>query len=497
MLQIMKKLRIILLIIISGWIIPSCTETLDVTPTSVITTASFWKTEDSAVGALNGMYVDLRSMSEAIYVDGEQRSEVFEGGVYGSGGRNLFVNELSGDQPNHADWLGFYRIINSANLILKYVPGITFNSESSKNSILAQAYTMRAYTYFVMTKTWGDLILRTEPTESSNADITIKERSPQADVFKLIKSDIDNAIKLFPNNNFSSGRYNWSKAAANTLKGDVYLWTGKRLNGGDQDFNTALTALNDVATADVSLLPKFDDLFKYTNKGNKEVLMTVRFQDLDGIANNFFLNMWIIGSAVPSTIDVATKNLINPVGSGQGLLVMTNLVRLQFTDDDSRKKASFYEIYTYDKAGVATFYSTLCLKGQGLLSGGTRLFLSDMVLYRYADVLLMKAEAKNALNQDPTNEINLIRQRAYGTNYTSHVFVNGTKELNDTAILQERLFELVYEGKRWWDLVRFGKAFDLVPNLKSRTGQDYLLLFPIANSVLSLEPKVKQNPGYN
>lgn len=493
----MKKLKIILFLLISGWIIPSCTKILDVNPTSVITTSSFWKTEDDAVGAINGMYVDLRSMSEAIYVDGEQRSEVFNGGVYGSGGHNLYVNELSGDQPNHADWRGFYTILNSANLIIKYVPGITFNSGSSKNNILAQAYTMRAYVYFVMTKTWGDLILRTEPTESSNPEITVKERSPQEEIFKLIKSDLDDAIKLFPNNNFTSGRYSWSKAAANTLKGDVYLWTGKRLNGGEQDFNTALSALNEVKNADVSLLPKFANLFDYNNKGNKEILMTIRYQDLDGIANNFFWYMWIINSAVPKNINAETNDLINPTGSGQGLLVMTDLVRKQFTDDDTRKKASFHEIYMYDKAGNATFYSTLCLKGKGLMTGGTRLFLSDIVLYRYADVLLMIAEAKNALGQDPSVEMNLIRQRAYGSSYASHIFVNGTKVQNDTAILQERLFELVYEGKRWWDLVRFGKAFDLVPNLQSRKGQDYLLLFPIANSVLSLEPKVKQNPGYN
>lgn len=492
----MKKLKIILFLVLSGWIITSCTEILNVNPTSVITTSSFWKTEDDAVGAINGMYVDLRSMSEAIYVDGEQRSEVFEGGVYGSGGHNLYVNELSGDQPNHSDWRGFYNILNSANLIIKYVPDITFNSESSKNNILAQAYTMRAYVYFVMTKTWGDLILRTEPIESSNPKITVKERSPQAEVFTLIKSDLDNAIKLFPNNNFTSGRYKWSKAAANALKGDVYLWTGKRLSGGEPDFNKALGALNEVKNADVALLPKFADLFDYNNKGNKEILMTIRYQDLDGIANNFFWYMWIINSAVPKNINAKTNDLINPTGSGQGLLVMTDLVRKQFTNDDTRKKASFHEIYTYSNSGDSTFYSTLCLKGQGLLTGGTRLFLSDVVLYRYADVLLMIAEAKNALNQDPTTEMNLVRQRAYGTNYASHVFVKGNKVENDTAILQERLFELVYEGKRWWDLVRFGKAFDLVPSLNSKMGQDYLLLFPISNGVLSLEPKVIQNPGY-
>lgn len=492
----MKKLRIILFLLISGWIIPSCTDTLNVTPTSVITTSSFWKTEDGAVGALNGMYVDLRSMSEAIYQNGEQRSELFQGGVFGVGTYNLIYNDLSGANPYHTDWNGFYRIINSANLILKYVPGIAFKSESSKNEMLAQAYTMRAYVYFIMTKTWGDLIIRTEPTESSDANITIKERSPKEEVFKLIKADIDNAIKLFPNNNFPSGRYLWSKPATNALKGEVSLWTGKRLNGGQADFNTALSALNEAANADVTLLPNFADLFEYTNKENKEVLMSIRYQDLDGPTTNGFWQKWIIDAAIPSNINAETKQLIQPVGGGQGLLVLTDLVRKQFTNDDTRKKASFHEIYTFDNANNATFYSTLCLKGKGLVIGGTRLFLSDIVLYRYADVLLMKAEAKNALGQDPSAEMNLIRQRAYRANYASNIFVNGAKDQNDAAILKERLFEFVYEGRRWWDLVRFGKAFDLVPNLQSRKGQDYLLLFPISNTVLSLEPKVKQNPGY-
>ncbi|MDQ6477160.1 RagB/SusD family nutrient uptake outer membrane protein [Dyadobacter sp. LHD-138] len=491
----MKKIKIISFVLTVCFGTFSC-DVLDVSPTSVITTTSFWKTQNDAEGALNGMYVNLRNVSGAIYTLGEQRSEVFEGGVYGSGRNDLFLNEISGDQPNHPDWSGFYTVVNAANLILKYAPAVQFKTDAAKNSILAQAYAMRAYTYFVMTRTWGDLIIRTEPTESSSAEVTIKERVPQAEVFRLIKDDLEKAITLFPDNNLPSGRFKWSKAAANALKADVFLWTGKKLNGGQADFTTALNAISEVEKADVSLLPNFSDLFEYVNKGNKETIMTIRYQDLDGAANNQFWLHWIIDSAIPANTDAATKALIQPVGGGQGLLVLTGLVRNQFTEDDTRKKGSFHEIFTYDQAGKATFYTTLAMKGRGLLTGGSRLFLSDIVLYRYADILLMKAELKNALGQDPSEDINKVRQRAYKTSYDKHIFVNGTKEANDEAILKERLFELVYEGKRWWDLVRFNKAFDLVPNLKSKKGQDNLLLFPIANTILSLEPKVKQNPGY-
>src|SRR5690606_14301315 len=97
-----------------------------------------------------------------------------------------------------------------------------------------------------------------------------------------------------------------------------------------------------------------------------------------------------------------------------------------------------------------------------------RIFTDDVVIYRYADLLLMKAEAKNALGQDPSDEMNEIRRRAYRDKFAEHIFVNGTKEENDEAILQERLFELTFEAKRWWDLIRFGKAFEKVPSLQGR-----------------------------
>ena len=117
------------------------------------------------------------------------------------------------------------------------------------------------------------------------------------------------------------------------------------------------------------------------------------------------------------------------------------------------------------------------------------------MIYRYADILLMKAEAKNALGQDPTAEINQVRTRAYGAaNMGTHTFVNGTKDANDAAILQERLLELTSEGKRWNDVRRFGKVNELVPSMA--TAPAYKLLFPIGTAVISLEPKVVENPGW-
>lgn len=472
----------------------ACTDDLNVEPTSVITTNSFWKSQNDAEGALIGMYVELRNMAQSLFMIGEQRGEIYAPGAFGEGTFILHRNQMNPDTPGHDDWSGFYRVVNAANLILKYVPGIPFSSEERKNEILAQAHTMRAFVYFVMTRTWGDLVIRTEPIEGFGADVTQRERSPQTEVFQMIKEDIESALALYPDNDFSTGRAVWSKPATNALKGDVYLWTGKLLGGGADDFTTALSALEAVDDADVGLLPNFADVFKFENKGNREILMSIRHQDLE--PGNYLWFMWIISSAVPNNIDQETRDVIFPIGNGQGLMITSDLVRNQFSTEDSRRDASFYEIYTIDESGNRTYFSNVALKFQGTEIGGNRVFLSDPIIYRYADVLLMRAEAKNALGMDPSAEMNIIRERAYGANFTNHVFVSGTREENDAAILQERLFELIYEGKRWWDLVRFGKAFELVPSLQGREDEQHLLLFPIANTVLSLEPLVEQNPGY-
>lgn len=88
---------------------------------------------------------------------------------------------------------------------------------------------MRAFMYFILAKTWGGVPLITTPVEGFDAETTFQERAAVSSVFELIKADLEKAIDLFPNNEFGNGRSMWSKPAVNTLKGDVYLWTGKTM----------------------------------------------------------------------------------------------------------------------------------------------------------------------------------------------------------------------------------------------------------------------------
>jgi hypothetical protein len=480
-------------------LLASCSKTLEIAPVSSISGASFFKTENDIKGYNYGMYILLRNeTSFNTFALGELRGETVEQGLAGTGGYdNYYKNTLTADNLTPAiTWAGLYKVVNAANLLIKYIPTIPFTSEATRNDYLAQAYSMRAYVYFLMTKTWGDLPLRSDALESIDLSTIQIAKSPQADIFALIKSDINKAVSLFPANTFQTGRNLWSKPAANALKADIYLWTAKRLNGGNADLQTALDACNAVQTADVSLLPTFSTIFDYTNKGNKEVIMAVNYVAVETVDNYFFNGYLPVTYSYAATVDPVAKASIGQLG-GNNIWSPSALVRNQFTTDDQRRNASFVEVYNINATtGAKTFAAAVINKGDGTVVNGVRYFADDIILYRYADVLLMKAEAKNALNQDPSTEINLVRQRAYGTAYSAHIFVNGTKDVNDAAILKERLLELAFEGKRWYDLVRFGKAFELVPSLQAKAGQTNLLLSPINNATLALEPKVTQNPGY-
>lgn len=485
----MKKLHKISIVLLTGLLIGiSCTDNLMLSPISSITSGSFWKTQNDAQGGITGMYDLFRDIAdEQLFNFGEARAEELTGGRWNRT-RIVYENALTPLEPGY-NWYNIYRIVHHTNLILKYVPDIQFNIENDKNRILAEAHTMRAFCYFVLAKTWGDAILITEPTENYGSSM-YKERTSVGDVFTLIKDDINKAISLFPDNNYPSGRNRWSKSGANALKADIYLWTGKRMNGGEADITTALNALNEIKASDVTLLPNFENVFDHNNKGNKEIIMAINYNQTE-TGNNYFWTFYT--GELPANIPAETLAKVGVLGGTNYYVVKTSTID-KFSDDDSRKEATFLDIYGTDNANNPTIYVTsINMKFKGTIDAGTRRFTNDIIIYRYADILLMIAEAKNALGQDPTAEINEIRKRAYKNKYNDHLFVKSTKEQNDAAILAERGFELLFEGKRWWDLVRFGKAIEMT---SLSTGEDWRIIWPIGADVLSREPKVIQNPGY-
>lgn len=467
----------------------SCTDSLEITPISSISVTSFWESSDDARGGLAGMYNQFRGLGEDLFNMGAARSEIMGAAPIRNASYRIkyFENTLNAGIAD-LGWQQPYTIIGAANLIIANVPDIQFSGEAEKNNILAQAYAMRAYMYFVLARTWGDIPMVTEPTRDFTPQATFKERAPVEQVFTLIKDDIDQALSLFPDSEFPSGRAQWSKPATHMLKGKVYLWTGKRMDGGTEDFTTALSALEEAETADVQLLDNYSEIFDYDNKGNQEIIFAIHYDGLE-TEGSYYVDMYTQLAAVRNSFEQTIERL-SP--AGLGYWEPSEYVRNQFNDDDTRKDATFYNLYLAEDSSL---YASALIKYDGLVEGNTRRFIDDIVIYRYAELLLLKAEVKNALGQDPTPEMNEIRQRAYGENYEQHVFISGSQEENDEVILQERLFELGWEGTRWWDLLRFGKAYELVPALQGRE-TEVPLLFPVDEGTLTRNSSLTQTPGY-
>ncbi|QKJ63378.1 RagB/SusD family nutrient uptake outer membrane protein [Flavobacterium sp. M31R6] len=468
----------------------SCADDLNLESESVITSGVFWKTEDDAKAAVNGLYFNFRTQTQQnYYLLGGARSAEIKGGVQSPLTLANYYNNNLTAQNVDVDWGGLYTVVQQANLILKYVPTIQFSPSTlnEQKRYLAQAYTMRALAYFIMARSWGGVPIVTTPTENTNQNEYIVPRNTLEETFAFIKSDIESALANFPDE--SINKVQLSKSAANALKAEVNLWTAKQLNGGSADLNTALSAINAIP-AGFTLLPNFKDVFSYANKGNNEVLFAVRYSLTDvtsNLSDNWNSFMYVGPSDYPGATTAAATAMFGTLGSGAGNAgisrVQPDPAHFSFTVTDVRKDATYLTLRnTANTADVVTGL----MKYNGTVDGTLRRFTSDIIIYRWADILLMKAEIKNALGQDPTVEMNQVMKRADAT----ASFTNSSKAANDDVILNERLKELAFEGKAWWDLVRFNKT----GNVPSMTGKQ--ILFPISQNTINYNPKVTQNPGY-
>lgn len=182
-----------------------------------------------------------------------------------------------------------------------------------------------------------------------------------------------------------------------------------------------------------------------------------------------------------------------------------------FRENDSRLTGTLKAVYQKQEDGSIKYIAPFAYKFQGTTLEGSneRNWLDDYPIYRYADALLLLAEAKALLGEDPSTEINAVRERAYGSEYfnahknevaypndkgsfyNDNPFEGGDENVME-AILKERLREFFFEGKRWYDLRRFGNQYVL----KYTTAQESRLLWPINEDALTNNPALKQTPGY-
>lgn len=490
----MKKLQYIFLLIVAG-LTSSCE--LDLQPESTLTYNGFWEGEEAARAAHVGLYASFRDYHFTLWGMGEIRSDIWGGATVESPSNVELINQnISATMVPYANWANFYGLMHRINDFLYHIEDVPFSDEAQKEHMIGQVYGLRAYIYYTMLKSWGGVPLTTEPLLEVDPSQLAKGRASREEVMDQIKSDIARSLEAFGSNDqfWTGKRTYWSKAATLTLKGDVYIWSGNLMGGGTADFEQAKSALEQVQNMNVSLVENYEDLWGEENEINPEFIF--QFDYTQDQASNFYSGQFTGRSTeINAMYDKDGNSMADFVTNGGNRYGPSEKI-LEILDNplDKRGEATFITLFSEE--GV--YQTSIMKKFLGGIEAGRRLSNNDVPLYRYADVLLLLAEAKNHLGLDPSQEINQIRARAYGSDYdpTLHAFTPGSFSENANAILDESLKEFIGEGKRWWDLRRAGPEFVYQEIQNMDPSVSYKLELPISLNMLSNNPYLEQTPGY-
>lgn len=504
----------------------SACNSLDLGPIDYYGNANYWKTVPQIQTYVNGMHLDLRSTHfTRDFILGEARGGLQ---VTGTSSQNVSTesdiikgNIISGDNTGVSQWGGsgsVYGNVFDCNLMIQNVENsdIHKNDKSTVDFLLAQTYGIRAFHYFKLYRTYGGVPL-VDKVKVLDGQVTADElytgRSTPKQTMEFIKADLQKSLEYFT----SSGKdwvnnVTWSKAATQMLAAEVYLWSAK-VSLGDQtpasgDLAAAEGYLNEVkGNTRFGLLDDFEKIFASNNESNKEVILGISYSDGESTSGVSFFTY--ADASINLFYDKDGVRLGDPLN-----LKSTGIQRYEYTldfwrsfsDRDKRRGATFMEYY--DNKGVVK--GTVLKKFIGSINAtGSRIYDSNEPLYRYADVLLMLAEVENMKGGNPAQYINQIRQRAFGANYVAatDAYVNADFKSNEYAILREKDKEFVYEGKRWYDVIRMkdaingqplafdaASAYTTTPVLKST--EKYKVLWPVDKATLNADPLLKQTPGY-
>lgn len=524
----MKKIFSILAL--SGLLMLTGCNVLDLAPIDYSAAGNYWKNEAQIEMFFNGMMSQFRSDYTSPFVLGETRGGTLKAGASIEGVSlsyaNMVTNMLDKDNTGVSNWNGYYSRILQVNHYIEQVRDhCEFLNDASRNAYLAPAYGLRAYYYFMLYRTYGGVPLETEAkviNGESDIEALYLARSTAEETLQFIKDEIANSERCYGSNQVVD-KYNWNYFATEMLKAHVYMWSGKvttnDLSGshpasGASDVNTAKAALQTIVSSNkFGLADSFADLYNYGKKAGKEVILALYFNNTEATnnASQFYYqaSIW-----VNSFYDEDGNQLGDPLdlkGGGMHRDEYKESFVKSFDKADTRRSVTFHECYSSPDPANRTFGSAM-LKYMGHVDGSVRYLDSDVMIYRYADVLLLLAEAENFLGNQAAaaGYINQIRQRAYGPGYPE--FTASDFAATELAILHERDKEFVAEGCRWFDVVRMHDASHqpivfsasaaypatlggtAAPILSS--SESHKLLWPVNTTVLAGDPLLQQTVGY-
>jgi hypothetical protein len=470
-----------------------CKKELDQQPISDLSSELFWKTAEHALLGNAAIYDGIQKTfsSNGSFTEwGDARSDNFTFGGTGENQINVVLNGLNSLTAT-ASWNNLYLTIGRANAAIKYLPGISELSELQRNNYMAQAYGIRAFMYFWAVRLWGDVPVRLTPYEDIDETPNLARSPSDSVINSVIIPDLLKANSLVDKNAINVFELNAGGILA--MLAEVYLWKkdyAKVLSTIDQ-----LTALNRYALTPLTpVFLTYKDIFVSGN--TKENVWTLHWDYLVDGGNG-------IGGKIGSS-DQTSNYYIDSIPLLKWETNKADIRRgINYDTTGANNLQRVIQIWKYYPLDPSSGKPVVPSRGQNQVR---------LLLYRWADILLMRAEALNWGNNDKTGAtaiVNQIRARVKAGNVNAANYNNFATQLDvEKAILDERQLELFAEGKRWFDLVRTGRVIQVMdPVVKHRQqllgiGQTGFsdarkILWPISRDALTRDPLLIQNPPYS
>lgn len=467
----MKKILIPIVILL---LLQSCSsDLLNTSPEATKVTSQFYADASQIEQGINAVYGILQytgQYQQAMLVIGEIPSDNTYDEVPANDSFTYGEFDFFTIQPNNSliasTWKDNYIGIQQANIILNRIDAIQDMAQATKSNRIGEMKFLRALMYFNLVRVFGDVPLVTKETTNVN-DYFGQGRTPVSDVYAFIEKELKDAIPLLPAATTQKGRV--TKAAALGILGKVLITENK--------YSDALPYLSQIDGLGYSLLSDVSKIFDVTNKNNTEIIFDVQFAS--GINGN--------SEGSPAF------QLFSPSGTvagAKGHNLPTKEIYNLYAGNDQRKSA--YIGLTSN--GIP--YTKKIVKTSNVIADGG----SNIVVLRLADVYLMMAECYAKANDlsNANGYLNKIKARAGIANVNL-----ASQQALLAEIDKERRLELVGEGHRWFDLVRTGKAvqvmtqhFASTPGYSTATIDQHNLLMPVPQGQINTDPAIKQNPGY-
>jgi hypothetical protein len=425
------KLRFILLLALSLQF--SCSDYLELIPPGGLVREEFWKTKEDVEAVLMGAYQSFAAMDGNLFIYGEARGDMVEADYsLGSGERNLMESNIYPDNWL-CNWASFYKVINYCNDVIKNAPEVqkidnTF-TEFQLKGLMAEAIWLRSLNYFYLVRLFKDVPLVLTPSETDATDFYLPVTKGE-EILQAMLKDM-NEYRQFATDGYKTldevkGRA--TKAAFDALLADISLW--------NFEYEKCIEYSNRLISNKEFVLMPGTRWFEIFYPGNSlESIYEFQFEDKYNQRNG--------------TYGKTNRNShqFDPSTRAEELFARKYSVELTRGEDASIAKLSEDDYLIWKYVGRAP-------DGKTERTGADQ-NSCNWIVYRLADIYMMKAEALSQLGRynEASDALNTIRERAN----MPPLVIGESKILFEDAIMEERALEFAFEGKRWFDLLRMGR----------------------------------------